>query len=178
MRTVARGILADVDQFVGSSFLEVQDDEPGPDAKKMIYGGQGGVIRMGLFRDEPPEDDPNNFARVVVFGPDDPVAVESGGDIMLNTYWLDRDFPTWTTPGAWSKDGDLYLIMLRALGASLGLIDPDSVPRLPQGTNNQDNTIYGIRPSTSGNTAGDYMIYDVHSLQWLYNPDKIGRAHV
>ncbi|MFM7118513.1 MAG: hypothetical protein ACKO0N_17945 [Planctomycetota bacterium] len=176
MRTVARGILADVDGFVNSSFLEVQDDEPGPDPEKMIYGGQGGVIRMGLFRDEPPEDDPDNFARVVVFGPDDPVANEAGGDLMFNTYWLDRDFPTWTTPGAWSKDGDLYLVMLSAMGAALGLIDPDSVPRLPQGTNNQDNTIYGIRPSTSGAIAGDYMLYDVHALQWLYNPDPDLRA--
>jgi Ca2+-binding RTX toxin-like protein len=111
------------------------------------------------------------IARVVVFGPNDPVAAENGGDLMFNTYWLDNAFPTWTTPGAWSQDGDLYFIMLSAMGAALGLIDPDSVPRLPQGTNNQDNTIYGLRPSTSGAIAGDYMLYDVHALQWLYNPD-------
>lgn len=176
MRTVARGILADADEGVDVKFVEVQDDEPGPDPEKMIYGGQGGVIRLGLFRDEPAdlENAPNDFARIIAFGPDDPIAEQQGGDLALNTYWLDRDFPNWTTPGAWAQDGTLYNFMMQALGTAMGLIDPDSVPRLPQGTNTRENTVYGIAPV--GRTPGSYMLYDVYALESLYDPDPETRT--
>ncbi|MFN9752120.1 MAG: M10 family metallopeptidase C-terminal domain-containing protein [Planctomycetota bacterium] len=167
LRTATRNILSDVGSRLDVTFLEVPDSSFGPDPANYIYGGQGGVLRFGLFRDEPVEGEPP--ATLIALGPNDPIEEPSGGDIVLNNYWLDSEFPNWLNLSSWAQDTELYGIMLGAIGTTLGLGNPDGVPRLPQATNNGENTIYGL---PGARIPGDYMIYDTYALESLYGPNK------
>ncbi len=146
-----------LEELVNVQFVEI------PDTETNVFGGRGGIIRMGEYGAD-------NNTSVTAYSTT-PEFTDFAGDMWFNRLFLglngpDHDFE----PGSFG-----YRAFLRTLGVSMGLKSPSGLVNLPPATDGVDFTVMGARPSFAGEPT-TYQLYDVDELQELYGANTTTRS--
>ena len=147
-RQNARLVFRHLETLVNVQMLEVADTSTN------VFGGTGGIIRMGEYGVPSPESSAAAFAFYPGFG-------DPNGDMWFNRLnWSGSlDF----IPGTWG-----YKVFMHEFGHAMGLKHPhDGTPRLPPETDVNDFSVMSYRQAQNGEPT-TLQLYDISTLQGDY----------
>lgn len=160
-RENARLAFRHIEEFANVQMIEVADTSTN------VFGGTGGIIRMGEYGQPNPPSTAAAFAFFPGFG-------DPNGDMWFNRlnflggpFGSDLDF----TPGSWG-----YKVFLHEFGHAMGLKHPhDGTPRLPPTTDVNDFSVMSYVQANNGEPT-TFQLYDINELQDLYGANMETRT--
>ena len=131
-----------------------------------VFGGEGGIVRMGEYGKPPPGSSAAAFAFYPGFG-------DPNGDMWFNRlnfpspFGADLNF----VPGTWG-----FKVFMHEFGHAMGLKHPhDGTPRLPPSTDVNDYSVMSYQQAANGEPT-TFQLYDVNELQDLYGANMETRT--
>lgn len=125
------------------------------DTSTNVFGGQGGLIRIGEHGDADAE-----FAAFAYFPSTAPV----GGDMWYNRLTMDTS--------TFAYGSSAFTTFLHELGHSMAMKHPhEGTPRLPASTDFDDFSVMSYNRSPNGNPT-TYQLYDIYRLQSAYGANN------
>ena len=155
-RENARLAFRHLETLVNVQMLEVADTSTN------VFGGTGGIVRMGEYGVPAPESTAAAFAFFPGFG-------DPNGDMWFNR--LNWPGPVNFVPGTWG-----YKVFLHEFGHAMGLKHPhDGTPRLPPETDVNDFSVMSYQQAQNGEPT-TFQLYDISSLQGYYGANMSHRT--